>query len=152
PQNRKQTCKVDKTLSHLIQYAHMRHISRFILMVVGAGLVSLLAGCGTTARVPVGGPYHVTAYRPHDPSAVRVRVSLVKENFNVMEGDGWLMAVACFVRLTNKPTPRGNFTIYSKQEHKRSGEYGFSVQGGSVVATTAGHAGGRYVGYPMGYW
>jgi lipoprotein-anchoring transpeptidase ErfK/SrfK len=56
------------------------------------------------------------------------------------------------VGLANKPTPRGSFTIYSKQEHKRSGEYGFSVQGGSVVATTAGHAGGRYVGYPMGYW
>ena len=130
----------------------MRHISRFILIVAGAGLVWVLAGCGTTARVPVGGPYHVTAYRPHDPSAVRVKVSLDKENIYVMEGDRCLMAVACSVGLPNKPTPRGNFTIYSKQEHKRSGEYGFSVQGGSVVATTAGHAGGRYVGYPMGYW
>lgn len=70
----------------------------------------------------------------------------------MMEGDRCLMAVACSVGLPNKPTPRGSFKIYSKQEHKRSGEYGFSVQGGSVVATTAGHAGGRYVGYPMGYW
>ena len=130
----------------------MRHISRFILIVAGAGLVSLLAGCGTTARVAPGGPYHVTAYRPHDPSAVRVKVSLSKENVYVMEGDRCLMAAAISVGLPEKPTPRGTFTIYSKQEHKRSGEYGFSVQGGSVVATTAGYAGGRYVGYPMGYW
>ncbi|HEY5992091.1 MAG TPA: L,D-transpeptidase [Candidatus Udaeobacter sp.] len=129
----------------------MRHISRFILIVAGAGLVWLLAGCGTT-RVAGGKAYHVTAYRPHDPSAVRVRVSLSKQNIYVMEGDRCLMAVACSVGLPNKPTPRGSFTIYSKLEQKRSGEYGFSVQGNTVVATTAGHAGGHYVGYPMGFW
>jgi len=129
----------------------MRHISRFILIVAGAGIVSLLAGCGTT-RVAGAKAYHVTAYRPHDPSAVRVKVSLATQNIYVMEGDRSLMAVACSVGLPNKPTPRGNFTIYSKQEQKRSGEYGFSVQGNTVVATTAGHAGGHYVGYPMGYW
>jgi len=129
----------------------MRHISRFILIVAGAGIVSLLAGCGTT-RVAGAKAYHVTAYRPHDPSAVRVKVSLATQNIYVMEGDRCLMAVASSVGLPNKPTPRGNFTIYSKQEQKRSGEYGFSVQGNTVVATTAGHAGGHYVGYPMGYW
>ena len=118
----------------------MRHISRFILIVAGAGIVSLLAGCGTT-RVAGAKAYHVTAYRPHDPSAVRVKVSLAKQNIYVMEGDRCLMAVASSVGLPNKPTPRGNFTIYSKQEQKRSGEYGFSVQGNTVVATTAGHAG-----------
>jgi lipoprotein-anchoring transpeptidase ErfK/SrfK len=83
---------------------------------------------------------------------VRVKVSLSKQNVYVMEGDRCLMAAAISVGLPDKPTPRGNFTIYSKQEHKRSGEYGFSVQGNAVVATTAGHAGGHYVGYPMGYW
>ena len=130
----------------------MRNISRFSLIVAGAGLVSLVAGCGTTARVAPGGPYHVTAYRPHDPSAVRVKVSLSKQNIYVIEGDRCLMAVACSVGTREKGTPRGHFNIYSKIEHKRSGEYGFSVQGNSVVATTAGHAGGHYVGYPMGYW
>jgi hypothetical protein len=128
----------------------MRHISRLILMVAGAGLVSLLAGCGTT-RVPVGGPYHVTAYRPHDPSAVRVRVSLSQQNVYVMEGDRCLMAAAISVGLAAKPTPKGNFTIYSKQENKRSGSYGFSVQGNRIVPSTGGGP-GRYVGYPMGYW
>lgn len=129
----------------------MRHISRFILIVAGAGLVSLLAGCGTTTRAPVGGPYHVTAYRPHDPSAVRVKVSLAQQNVYVMEGDRCLMAAAISVGMPAKPTPRGSFTIYSKQEHKRSGSYGFSVQGNRIVPSTGGGP-GRYVGYPMGYW
>lgn len=98
-----------------------------------------------------GGNYHVTAYRPHNPSAVRVRVSLSKQNVYVMEGDRCLMAVATTVGKADKPTPRGNFTIYSKIEHKRSGSYGFSVQGNRVVPSTGGGP-GRYVGYPMGYW
>src|SRR5438552_9233873 len=129
----------------------MRHVSRFILIGSGVGILSLLTGCATS-RVAGGKLYHVTAYRPHDPSAVRVKVSLAKQNIYVMEGDRCLMAVASSVGLPNKPTPSGNFTIYSKQEQKRSGEYGFSVQGNTVVATTAGHAGGHYVGYPMGFW
>ena len=128
----------------------MRHISRFILIVADAGIVSLLAGCGTT-RVAGGKAYHVTAYRPNDPSAVRVKVSLSKQNVYVMEGDRCLMAAAISVGTSAKPTPKGNFTIYSKQEHKRSGSYGFSVQGDRVVPSTGGGP-GRYVGYPMGYW
>ena len=103
----------------------MRHVSRFILLAAG-GSILLLAGC-TTGRVAGGGPYHVTAFRPHDPSAVRVKVSLSKQNIYVMEGDRCLMAVACSVGIPAKPTPRGSFRIYSKQEEKRSGSYGFRV-------------------------
>src|ERR1051325_3867474 len=121
-------------------------------------LIFLIALCGpfiftgcSTAPLAGGGPYHVTAYKPHDPSKVVVKVSLSKENIYVMEGDRCLMAVACSVGIPSKPTPRGNFTIYSKQEHKRSGSYGFSVQGNQVVPSTGGGP-GRYVGYPMGYW
>jgi lipoprotein-anchoring transpeptidase ErfK/SrfK len=98
-----------------------------------------------------GGSYHVVALRPSDPSKVRVKVSLSKQNIYVMEADRCLMAVACSVGIPAKPTPRGNFTIYSKQEHKRSGSYGFSVSGNRVVPSTGGGP-GRYVGYPMGYW
>jgi lipoprotein-anchoring transpeptidase ErfK/SrfK len=130
----------------------MRHVSQLILTAGVAGLFSLLAGCGT-GRAPAGGPYHVTAYRPQDPSAVKVKVSLAKENIYVMEGDRCLMAVACAVGIPNKPTPRGNFTIYAKQEEKRSGSYGFRVQGNRVVPADAGaNVPGRYVGYPMGFW
>jgi L,D-transpeptidase catalytic domain len=115
--------------------------------------LSLFTGCETGQFFATrGGPYHVTAYRPHNPSAVRVDVSLSRQNVYVMEKNRCLMAVACSVGLPDKPTPRGHFTIYDKIEHKRSGEYGFSVRGNSVVPSTAAHATGRYVGYPMGYW
>jgi lipoprotein-anchoring transpeptidase ErfK/SrfK len=93
----------------------------------------------------------VTAHRPDDPSKVSVKVSLSKQNVYVMEGDRCLMAVACTVGIPAKPTPKGNFTIYSKQERKRSGSYGFSVQGDKITPSTGGGP-GRYVGYPMGYW
>ena len=127
----------------------MRNVSLFSW--VGLGLLLLFfTGC-ETGRTVAGGPYHVIAHRPNDPSAVKVKVSLSKQNVYVMEGDRCLMAVAASVGTPAKPTPRGNFTIYSKQEHKRSGSYGFSVQGNKVVPSTGGGA-GRYVGYPMGYW
>src|SRR5436309_13951568 len=129
----------------------MRQSLRFILVTAGASLALLLTGCATGGHVSAGGPYHVTAYKPNDPSAVRVKVSLSQENVYVMEGDRCLMAAAISVGVPNKPTPKGNFTIYSKQEHKRSGSYGFSVQGNRVVPSTGGGP-GRYVGYPMGYW
>src|SRR5437868_14667443 len=129
----------------------MRFLSqlRFVLV---AGSLAALSACSTGPLASRGGgAYHVTAYRPHDPSAVKVKVSLSKQNIYVMEGDRSLMAVAVSVGLPNKPTPHGNFTIYSKQEHKRSGSYGFSVSGNNVTPCS-GNCGGRYVGYPMGYW
>jgi hypothetical protein len=135
----------------------MRTVSRLsiastaaILLLIGsktssAGLFNFLKPNNT------GSNYHVTAYHPTDPSAVRVKVSLSKQNIYVMEHDRCLMAVACSVGLANKPTPRGHFTIYSKQEHKRSGSYGFAVRGNTVVPCS-GNCGGHYVGYPMGFW
>lgn len=99
------------------------------------------------------GTYHVVAHRPHDPSQVRVKVSLSQQNVYVMEGDRCLMAAATTVGIPSKPTPKGNFTIYSKQENKRSGSYGFRVQGEHIIPAEAGSAiPGSYVGYPMGYW
>src|ERR1700720_2642330 len=114
----------------------MRPISPLFLL-VAAACAAMLTSCETTSRVS-GGNYHVTAYRPPNPSAVRVLVSLSKENIYVMEGDRCLMAVACSVGLPAKPTPKGNFKIYSKQEHKRSGSYGFSVQGDRIIPSTGG--------------
>ncbi len=36
------------------------------------------------------------------------------------------------------PTPQGHFRIYNKIEHKRSGSYGYRVQGEHVVPRTRG--------------
>ena len=121
-----------------------------LTLAAGAGILLLLTGCAGRGLIS-GGAYHVTAYKPHDPSAVRVKVSLAKQNVYVMEGDRCLMAAACSVGIPAKPTPKGSFNIYSKQEQKRSGSYGFSVQGDRVVPSTGGGS-GHYVGYPMGYW
>jgi lipoprotein-anchoring transpeptidase ErfK/SrfK len=122
------------------------------LFCIGATAALFLTSCGTMTSVS-SGSYSVTAHRPHDPSAVRVKVSLSKQNIYVKEGDRVLMAVATTVGIPAKPTPKGNFTIYSKQEHKRSGSYGFRVQGDRIIPAEAGASiPGRYVGYPMGYW
>src|SRR5262249_39652621 len=135
--------RVDKRPFDFIQYPRMRHIYRLILL-AAAGSLLLLTGCATGGHVSAGGPYHVTAYKPNNPSAVRVKASLSQQNVYVMEGDRCLMAAAINVGMGSKPTPRGNFTIYSKQEHKRSGSYGFSVQGDRIVPSTGGGP-GRYV-------
>ncbi len=122
------------------------------LFCLGAAAALFLTSCGSMTSVS-SGSYRVTAHRPHNPSAVRVKVSLSQQNIYVMEGDRCLMAVATTVGIPAKPTPKGNFTIYSKQEHKRSGSYGFRVQGDRIIPAEAGaNIPGRYVGYPMGYW
>jgi lipoprotein-anchoring transpeptidase ErfK/SrfK len=129
----------------------MRMLLRFSFLIAWCGPL-IFTGC-QTSPVAGGGAYHVTAYKPHDPSKVVVKVSLSKENIYVMEGDRCLMAVACSVGIPAKPTPRGHFTIYRKEEDKRSGSYGFRVQGDRVVPAEAGsNVAGRYVGYPMGFW
>jgi hypothetical protein len=126
-------------------------VTRFVLplLILGAAVIT---GCQTSPMAGRG-IYLVTAHKPNDPSDVRVEVSLSKQNVYVMEGDRCLMAVACTVGIPAKPTPKGNFTIYRKEENKRSNSYGFRVQGDRVVPAEAGASiRGRYVGYPMGFW
>ncbi len=64
----------------------------------------LIAWCGPliftscqTSPVAGGGAYHVTAYKPHDPSKVVVKVSLSKENIY-----GWCLP---------KPVPMSRVTM-----------------------------------------
>src|SRR5260370_41452594 len=87
-------------------------------VLAAAGLLSLLTGC-ETGRLWTGGgrAYHVTAYRPNDPSAVRVKVSLSKQNIYVMEGDRCLMAVACSVGIVLNLNDTATSEIYSLPQH-----------------------------------
>ena len=64
-------------------------------------------------------PYHVTAYRPHDPSKVVVKLSTSTQNLYVMEGDRLLMAAQGNVGKPGAPTPTGHFTIYNKIKTER---------------------------------
>lgn len=128
----------------------MRLFSRLFFLTAAASAI-FLTSCETGGVA--SGNYHVVAHRPHNPNDVRVKVSLSKQNVYVMEGNRCLMAVATTVGIPAKPTPKGNYKIYSKQEHKRSGSYGFRVQGDRIVPAEASkNIPGRYVGYPMGYW
>jgi len=124
----------------------MKHI---YLLALAALAPFLITGCVTGG---VGGAYHVVAYKPHNPSDVRVAVSKSTQQVYVMEGDRCLMAAACNVGLPDRPTPSGHFNIEEKIPDKRSGSYGFSVSGGMVTPCDASQAHGAYVGYPMPFW
>lgn len=130
----------------------MRILSR-LLLAASLPAAVFLTSCETSPMASSGGSYHVTAHRPQNPNNVRVKVSLSQQNVYVMEGDRCLMMAATTIGIPAKPTPKGNFKIYSKQEHKRSGSYGFRVQGDRIIPAEAGaNIPGKYVGYPMGYW
>jgi hypothetical protein len=79
--------------------------------------VTLLASCASGPKL--GGSYRVTAYKPHNPNNVRVKVSTSTQNVYVMEGDRCLMAVQGNVGTASNPTPSGRFTINNKIKEKR---------------------------------
>lgn len=111
-----------------------------------AGL-ALLSGCANGPIASVG-PYRVTAYKPHNPSAVKVKVSTSTQHIYVMEGDRCLMAVQSCVGRYNT-TPMGRYSVTNKIKNKRSYTYGFSRDGRGADA----HLGQSVaVGYPMAYW
>lgn len=130
----------------------MRLLPRLLLLASIAS-TGFLTSCETTRTASTGGPYRVTAKRPNDPSKVRVKVSLARQNIYVMEGERVLMAVATTVGTRENPTPKGTFRVYKKIENKRSNTYGFRVQGDRIIpAKSSANIPGRYVGYPMAYW
>jgi len=119
--------------------------TRILSVLALAAVATFVTGCATS---PLS-PYHVTAYKPHDPSKVSVKVSLSKQNVYVMEGSRCLMAVACTVGKPDHPTPKGSFRIYSKIPNKRSGSYGFTRSGAPADASRGQSVD---VGYPMPFW
>ena len=107
----------------------MRHLCRLSFLALAATF--FLTGCGTAPRSG-GGSYKVTAYRPKDPSNVKVKLSTSTQHVYVMEGDRLLMAVQGTVG-ANNTTPIGNFRITNKIKNKRR-----------ISQPDAG--------YPMAYW
>jgi hypothetical protein len=106
----------------------MKYILSLTLVVVAA----LFSGCASGGGHS-GGSYKVTAYRPNNPSAVKVKVSTSTQHIYVMEGDRLLMAVQGCVGKPGSVTPAGNFRIQNKIKTKRR-----------VSEPDAG--------YPMAYW
>ncbi len=117
------------------------------LLALSAGL-SLLGGCANGPIHKMFIPYSVTAYKPHNPDHVRVKVSTSTQHIYVMEGDRCLMAVQGCVG-AHGSTPMGNHTVEAKIKNKRSGSFGFTRDGrGADIHMGQSVA----VGYPMAYW
>src|SRR4030095_4153188 len=95
----------------------MRMLLRFIFLIAWCGPL-IFTSC-KTSPVAGGGAYHVTAYKPHDPSKVVVKLSTSTQNIYVMEGDRLRMAVQGNVVKPGAQTPTGNFTIYNKDKTNR---------------------------------
>ena len=107
----------------------MRLLCRLSLLALASTF--FLTGCGT-APSGSGGSYRVTAYRPNNPSDVKVKLSTSTQHVYVMEGDRLLMAVQGTVG-ANNTTPVGSFRITNKIKNKRR-----------ISQPDAG--------YPMAYW
>ena len=126
-------------------------MKRLLALACAAAGFAVLTGCATTGSISRT-PYTVTAYKPKNPDNVRVKVSLSNRAVYVMEGDTPLLVTAVAIGLPDKPTPTGSFRVFNKVEHKRSGSYGFSVNGDTITPCKASEATGHYVGFPMAYW
>jgi L,D-transpeptidase catalytic domain len=138
-----------------------RIVLRLMTAATTAGLV-VLTGCqsleesASNATGSFPGNYNTTAYAPKNPGAVKVKVSLQNSMIYVEEGDKPLLITPCTVGVPDKPTPTGHYAVFEKIKDKRSGSYGFWVNGNVVVPGESGQAppgaGYHYVGYPMAYW
>jgi L,D-transpeptidase catalytic domain len=134
--------------------------SRLRALLLGAvSGMTLLTGCETVSTLTntgtFPGNYTAVAYKPKDPGAVRVKVSLENEMVYVMEGERPLLVTPCTIGIQGKSTPTGTYHVTSKEKDKRSASYGFWVKAGEVIAGESGRAPGsgyHYVGYPMPYW
>ena len=99
-------------------------------------------------------PYDCKAYRPTNPDAVEIKVSLSNMMIYVVEGNRLLLATPTTIGTPDHPTPKGHFKVFQKIADKRSNTYGFhassdTIRPGTRDATPSGY---RYVGYPMPYW
>jgi len=95
--------------------------------------IAFLSSCSSNMIGSSSGSYRVTAYAPHNPSAVRVKLSTSTQNIYVLEGDRLLMAVQGNVGKPGTPTPHGEFRIFNKDKTRR-------------------RASEPDAGYPMAYW
>ena len=113
----------------------MKIVSRLAFLAIPVTIAMLSTGCATGGggAYKGGRAYHVVAYKPHDQSAVRVKLSTGSQTVYVMEGDRLLMAAQANVGRSGAGTPHGHFSIINKDKTKRR-----------VSEPDAG--------YPMAYW
>lgn len=98
-------------------------------------LALALSSCASVSKR--SGRYSTTfdppVEQPTNPAAVKIKLSTGAQRIYVVEGSKVLLATPCSVGTAQSPTPKGNFTIYSKQAQRRR-------------VSNPG------AGYPMSFW
>lgn len=129
-----------------------RLMGPFGKVLYGGYVIALLAftmsGCVSTGKRDSGPDITATGQK-------QVRVSLSNRAVYVYDESGKSIFVsAVAIGTQQNPTPTGDFKAFNKIAHKRSGSYGFHVNGNSIRpgkrSTMPSYC--RYVGYPMPYW
>jgi lipoprotein-anchoring transpeptidase ErfK/SrfK len=95
---------------------------RLLLLGAALALVSGLTSCSATkssSGARFADSFDPPATRPTSPGAVRVKVSTTAQRVYVVEGNKVLLATPCSVGTPSSPTPRGTYSIYSKQANRR---------------------------------
>lgn len=110
-------------------------LKRLLTLSSLAALAFTFSACETTmpSSRKTAFQFDPPAQSPQNPSAVKLKLSTGAQRLYVVEGDKVLLATPVTVGTAATPTPQGNYTIYSKQEHRRR----ISSPG---------------AGYPMTYW
>lgn len=131
------------------------NMKKQILVLFGVACVALLSSCQQTPSLGAYDAYNRPASKPSNPNNVRVKVSTSNQMAYVMEGNKALLVMPISVGTASTPTPKGNFTIYSKQEYRRAQTHGYYVYGNGQYGQ--GYlrnkpAGTSFVGTPMPYW
>src|ERR1700751_6384802 len=94
------------------------HCFRTILLGTAISCV-LLSGC-TTLTTNLSKKYEVVAYKPKNPNAVRVKVSLQNRMVYVMEGERPLLVTPKTIGKTGPTTPTGSHRVIRKTPQKSS--------------------------------
>ena len=115
-----------------------RIIKSLAAALLAATFAGSLVSCNTPKTASTSGritsdKFDPPAYRPKNPSAVRVKLSTSAQRVYVCEGDRVLLATPCSVGTPDARTPHGTFRIYGKNATRRR-----ASQPGA--------------GYPMPYW
>ena len=121
--------------------------------IVSFSVISLFfCSCGHIGKKE----FDSVAYRPSDPSAVKLKVSLSKQVLYVMEDDRPLMVTPITVGKASTPTPKGEFKVIQKKQDKRSTSFGMYVNKKTNTVRPSrsgnGRPGEKYTGYPLPFW
>lgn len=108
-------------------------LARSFQVIAIAGLVATLSSCAQVKKGNYSYTFDPPAKAVKNPANVRVKLSTSAQRVYVMEGSEVLLATPCSVGTASSPTPKGNFTIYSKVANRRR-------------ASSPG------AGYPMTFW